>query len=402
MNATAKQHATRFSRRDRLAGTRAAMRLITLALALALAGCSGDGSGTLRVTGQIEGTSIEAGSRIGGRVVEVLAAEGDRVNLGDVIVRLDDSEQRAMVEAASARLAQAEAALERLVNGARPEELRQAEAAAAEAAAAYDMALAGARSEEIATARAQSEAARAALDRARIDFERASKLRNENAISQQAYDHARTAFEAADAQFKASREQLDLLVHGTREEQVRMALARRDRAAAAYDLLRNGARREDLDAACAARDAARADLDRAETALREMTVTAPRAGLIEALDVHPGDLVQPGPIVRISDPEALELPLYVSARALGHLRIGQNVSFTTDSHGDAKFSGTLRFIAAEGEFTPRNLQTEEERVQQVFRIKVVFDSAGGRLRPGMTAVADLGLSRDSVARASAP
>ena len=182
-----------------------------------------------------------------------------------------------------------------------------------------------------------------------------------------------------------------MLAHGTRNEHIEMAKADRDRAAAAYDLLKNGARKEDLDAARAARDAANAELLRANTVFNEMTVKAPRGAVVESFDVHAGDLVQPGPILQLTDPQDLKLVVYVSALALGHLRLGEDVTFTTDSHGAETFKGKIGYVAPAGEFTPRNLQTQEERVQQVFGVKIAFDSNGGKLRPGMAATVQIPL-----------
>ena len=120
-----------------------------------------------------------------------------------------------------------------------------------------------------------------------------------------------------------------------------------------------------------------------------MQIKAPQAGIVESLDVRPGDLIQPGPIVRVVDPEDLEVTVYAGAALLGHLRIGQALRFTADAFGPETFTGPIRRIASEGEYTPRNLQTEEERVQQVFGVTLDLDTKGGRLRPGMTITAHI-------------
>jgi len=354
-------------------------------------GCSSNRHGVLSVTGQIEGIGVDVGSRVGGRVSEVPLEEGAHVKAGDVLLRLESDEADAAVAAAEARLAQAEAALERLTAGARLEEIRQAEAAAAQAEEQYRMAVKGARSQEIDSARALADAARAQRDQALADFRRTERLYAEAAVSQQLYDKAKHAHEAAEAQYKAAREQLDLLLSGTRAEQVNMAKAAFDQAQAFLDLLKNGARSEDVAAARAVRDMAAADVERAKVAAREMVITSPRDGVIESLDLHPGDLVKPGAVARIVDPDDLELIVYVGAWALGKLRLGQEVVVTTDSLGAEEFKGVIAQIATEGEYTPRNLQTQEERVQQVFGIKVKLDSAGGKLRAGMGATAHLNL-----------
>ena len=364
-------------------------RRIVLFIVAILAGCAGHNGAFLDVTGQIEAVSIEAGSRVGGRVSEVLVAEGDPVKLGDVLVRLEPNEAEALVAAAEARLAQARATLAKLEAGARPEEIQQAEAASRRAEEQYRLAERGFRSQEVKGAAATADAARAQRDEARAEFARVEKLFRETVASQQRFDQAKHALEAAEAQYQAARERQDLVASGARTEEISMAKAAFDQAAAALDLLRNGARKEDIDAARALRDAAEADLKRARVGVDEMVVKAPRDAIVESLDVHPGDLVKPGAIVSLVDPEDLKLIVYVSAPMLGYLRIDQKVTLTTDAHGSETFEGTIVRLASEGEFTPRNLQTKEERVQQVFGVKIKLNSAGGKLRAGMTAVAHL-------------
>jgi HlyD family secretion protein len=362
--------------------------LILMGCAMIL-GCESGPTGTLHVTGQIEGVAVSAGSKIGGRVAEVLVREGDAVKSGQVLVRLDDADAQAVVAAAKAKLAGTEAMLAKLEAGATPEQLRQAEAAAKAAEEQYRMAERGARGEEIRAAAAAVDGARAQRDNAERDFQRIERLYAEQAVSQRQFDQARAMYDAASAQHRAAAEQHAMAVKGAREEEVGMAKAAFERAQAALDEVRKGAREEDLASARAARDAAAADVLRAETAAGEMVITAPLDGVVESIDIHPGDLIQPGPVVKIVNPEDLELMIYVGAAMLGQLRLGEQVTLTTDSHGAETFQGEITYIAAQGEFTPRNLQTQEERVQQVFGVKLRLDSAGGKLRAGMTVTAHL-------------
>lgn len=368
---------------------------------LLLAGCDRSDPTRLAVTGQIEGVTVDAGTRLGGRVMEVRVDEGTAVEEGDVLVRLEPFEAEAAVAAAKAQVAQAEAFLAKLKAGATEEQIRQAEAAWEQAEQLYQKALAGSRPQEIAAGRASVAAAEAVLNEARATYDRIRALYEEKAVSAQQLDQARSAFQAAEAQYRAAREQAEILVEGAREEDIAQAKAGRDRARAMLDELLVGARPEDIQAAEAAVEAAKADLARAEVALREMTVTSPRSGVVESIRVEPGDLVQPGPVVRIVDPEELELTVYVSAGALGYIRLGDTVKITTDSLGpDRVFEGTVSYIASEGEYTPRNLQTEEERVQQVFGVRIDLQSYGGALKAGMTATAHFDLSdRGEPARA---
>ncbi len=354
-----------------------------------LPGCGPDLNGTLQVTGQIEGVTVAAGSKVGGRIAEVTVKEGDSVKAGDVLIRLDDAEAKAVLAAAEAKLAAMEAQLAKVETGATPEQLRQAEAFARAAEEKYRMAEKGARTEEIRMARAGLDSATAQLDEARKEFARAEKLRSEGVAAQRQFDQAKAARDAAEAQFHAAREKHEMVVRGLRDEEIAAAKALYDQAQAALDEVRRGAREEDRAAARAARDAAAADRDRAEVALREMTVVSPLDGVIESLDVHPGDLVKPGPVVRIANPEDLEMYVYVSAVMLGRIHLDEKIPLTTDAHGDERFEARVVQIATQGEYTPRNLQTQEERVQQVFGIKLKLDSAGGKLRAGMTAIAHI-------------
>lgn len=360
-----------------------------LFVVLTVAGCNGRDLGMVEVTGQIEAVNVAVGSRVGGRVSDVLAEEGARVKQGDVLVKLETDEAEAAIAAAQARLAQAEAALAKLEAGARPEEIRQAEAAAARAEAQYQMAQKGSRRQEVRAASAAVDAARAARDEAQTEFERVKKLREGSAASEQLYDRAAHALEAAEAQLRTAMERLDIAVEGARSEEIAMAKAAYEQAAAARDLIKNGARKEDIDAARALRDAAAADVQRAKIAAKEMIITSPRDAVVESLDIHPGDIVKPGAVASLVDPEDLEVYIYVTAFTLGKLSIGEKIVLTADAHGDEQFGGTIAQIASQGEFTPRNLQTKEERAQQVFGVKVKLDSAGGKLRAGMTVTAHL-------------
>lgn len=362
---------------------------ILLLLICGVMGCDGGPNGMVRVTGQIEGEAVTAGSRIGGRVAEVLVEEGQRVQCGDVLLRLDAAEAQAVLAASEAGLAQAEAMLAKLEAGATPEQLRQAEAAATAAEAQYRMALKGARSEEIRAAEAALDAARAQWEAAQTDYARVLRLHGKEIATQRQLEQARAALEMAEGQYRSARETRDMLARGAREEEIAAAKALYDQAAAVVEELKAGAREEDLAAARAARDAAAAERDRAATALKEMTVTAPLDSVVESVHVHVGDLIRPGPAVRLVDPDDLRLIVYVSAAMLGKLRVGQQVRITTDSHGAESFTGEIIHIAGQGEYTPRNLQTQEERVQQVFAVKIKLDSAGGKLRAGMSATAHL-------------
>jgi HlyD family secretion protein len=354
---------------------------------LALCACEPMQGTGMAITGQIQGNGVDVGSRVGGRVAEIPVREGDTVQAGDVLLRLEDSDAKALVLAAEADLARAESMVAKLEAGATEEQLHQAESAAKAAEERLRMYENGARGEDKRAARAAADAAASQSANAKSDFQRIDKLYASGAVSQSEHDRVRTAMEMAADQYRAAKEKLDALNNGARVEEIAMARADYERAKAALDEVKRGPRDEDKAAAKAARDAAAAAVERARVNLREMTVIAPSKGVVESLDLRPGDLVKPGAVARLIDPDDLKVTVYMGAAVLGQIKLGQKIALTADAHGTERFEGEVYFIASEGEYTPRNLQTQEERVQQVFAVKLRLNSNGGRLRAGMTVTA---------------
>ncbi len=365
--------------------------IITLPVAvfslLALCACEPMQGTGMAITGQIQGNGVDVGSRVGGRVAEVPVREGDSVQAGDVLLRLEDSDAQALLHAAEADLARTESLVAKLEAGATEEQLHQAESAAKAAEERLRMFENGARNEDKRAAKAAVDAATSQSANTKADYERINKLFKAGAVSQSEYDRVRTAMDTMAAQYKVAKEKLDALTNGARVEEVAMAKADYARAKAALDEVKRGPRDEDKAAAKATRDAAAAAVERAKVNLKEMTVTAPSKGVIESLDLRPGDLVKPGAVVRLIDPEDLKVTVYMGAALLGQIKPGQKIALTADAHGSERFQGEVYFIASEGEYTPRNLQTQEERVQQVFGVKLRLNSNGGKLRAGMTVIA---------------
>ncbi len=367
---------------------RVLLRIVPAVLCLlALCSCEPMQGRGMAITGQIQGNGVDVGSRVGGRVAEVPVREGDSVQAGDVLLRLEDSDAKALLQAAEADLARAESLVAKLEAGATAEQLDQAESAARAAEERLRMFENGARDEDKRAARAAADAAAAQSANTKADYERINKLYASGAVSQSEYDRVRTAMDTMAAQYKVAKEKLDALNKGARDEEIAMAKADFERAKAMLDEVKRGPRDEDKAAARAARDAAAAAVERARVNLREMTVIAPCKGVVESLDVRPGDLVKPGAVARIIDPEDLKVTVYMGAAVLGQIKLGQKIALTADAHGSERFEGEVYFIASEGEYTPRNLQTQEERVQQVFGVKLRLNSNGGKLRAGMTVTA---------------
>ncbi len=338
-----------------------------------------------RVSGFIEADEIRLGSRVGGRVAEVLVEEGHRVKRGDTLVKLEPFDLLADQEQAKATLASRDADLQKLQKGLRPEEIAQAEARYGQLQAMLDELVAGPRKQEIDAAAAHLRAAEAQRRLASENFRRVTQLASTNATTQENLDQATEALAAAEASVAARQEELNLLEAGTREETIRAARAKVEEARLAWELAKQGFRTEEIAQAQAARDAAAAAVDAIEQRIDELTIRSPVDGTVEALDLQRGDLAPAtAPVLSLMDTSHLWVRAYVPENRLD-LALGQTMRVTVDSYPGEEFAAELTFISRQAEFTPSNVQTPEERVKQVFRIKVELREGLDRLRPGMAA-----------------
>jgi HlyD family secretion protein len=346
-----------------------------------------------RVSGFIEADEIRLGSRVGGRVAKVEIEEGQRVKAGDTLIQLEPFDLLAEQKRAAATLAANEAELKRLEAGLRPEEIAQAQARYEQLQAALDEQVAGPRKEEIDAAAARLRMAEAQQQLARETYRRVSQLATTNAATPQDLDQATESLGVAEGSVAATLEELNLLKAGTREETIRAAKAQAEEARQAWELAKAGFRKEDVEKAAAARDAAQASLEAIERRIDELTIRSPVDGVVEALDLQPGDLAgAAAPVLSIMDVSRMWVRAYVPENRLD-LKVGQKIRLAVDSFPDETFAGEVTFISRQAEFTPSNIQTPEERVKQVFRIKVELREGLDKLRPGMAA--DVWLSGDA-------
>jgi HlyD family secretion protein len=297
----------------------------------------------LEASGSVEAMEADLGFQTGGRIASILVNEGDVVQQGSELARLDVAELDARRAGAEAQLDAARALLAELRQGARPEELRQA------------------RSMELAARERMQDAARA--------LERTRTLEEGGAVSREALDQARTAHEVARAQ------------HAQTVEAVQIA--------------QRGARAERIDAQTAAVRQAQAALGQAQAQLAHALVTAPFDGVVTVRHRQPGEAVGPGaPVVTIMNPGDRWVRIYVREDAIGRVSVGQRAEIRSDSDRDRTFDGRVTFIATQAEFTPRNVQTTEERVKLVYAVRVAIEGdAGMMLKPGVPA--DVRLLPDS-------
>jgi multidrug resistance efflux pump len=342
------------------------------------------GADVLRLPGTVEIQEVRLGSRIAGRVARIEVREGQLVEPGQVIFTLEPYEWGAKREQARQRVANAKAAFDRASAGPLPEEIAEAKGAMEGAKARLDRAKAGFREEQKRQAKADLEAAEADLVKTESDLARL--IKGGDAVSKTELDAATGARDANRGRVKSLKAMLDMMLAGSRQEDIDEAQSNYDQLAAHYQFLRRGTREEDKAIAYASLKEAEGALAEAEVNYRETTVVAPEKSIVEVVSVRPGDLVTAGqPVIRALRADDLWVKAFVPATEIGKLRLGQEVEVTEDSHPGRRFKGEILYIASISEFTPRNVQSVEERKHQVFAIRVRVTDPEGVFKSGMAA-----------------
>ncbi|MBU4262793.1 MAG: secretion protein HlyD [Proteobacteria bacterium] len=289
-------------------------------------------AGQLTLYGNVDIRKADLGFRVGGRIAEVLVEEGDRVQPGQLLARLDKTPYQDELNLAQAQLEQAAARLKKMEAGTRPQEIAQAAALVRER--------------------------QASVKNLQTDYQRQKDLIETGAVSQQSFDNTTAALAEAEARLATAREGLNLA--------------------------REGFRSEDIEAARADLQASKARLAGANTRLADTEIKAPQAGIILTRVEEPGAIVASGQIVLTL---ALDTPLwiraYVAEPDLGRVYPGMPAKVYTDSAPDRPYKGQVGFISPEAEFTPKSVQTEELRTRLVYQLRIVADNPDHGLRQGM-------------------
>jgi HlyD family secretion protein len=293
-----------------------------------------EGNDFIKVSGNIEATEVDVGFKISGRIISRSFEEGDWVDEGKVLAKLDNEDLRNRLDVARATLTSAQARLSKLLAGSRPEEIREAEAAVHQAQ--FD------------------------LENKQIQYDRTKVLYDRHVIPKETFDNAETAFKVAKATLQ--------------------------RAMETYTLVKVGPRIEDIDDAKAQVEQARASVKLNETQLGYTTLYSPISGVVLVKSGEIGEVVNPGTsIVTLADIKNIWLKAYIPETDLGKVKWGQEVIVTTDLHPKKEYRGKVSFISSQAEFTPKQIQTEKERVNLVYRIKVDIPNPDRELKPGMPA-----------------
>jgi HlyD family secretion protein len=288
----------------------------------------------LKVSGNIEATEVDVGFKIAGRIMDLGIQEGEWVESGKVLARLDDEDLRNRLAVAQATLQSAQARLNKLLGGSRPEEIREAEAVVQQAQ--YD------------------------LENKQNAFERMKALYERRVIPKELFDNAEAGYKIATASLQRAKEN--------------------------YELVKQGPRKEDIEDAKAQVEQARASAKLTETQLGYTVLYSPISGVVLVKSGEIGEVVNPGtPILTLADIDHVWLKAYVEETDLGKITWGQEVVVTTDLNPPKEYMGKISFISSQAEFTPKSIQTEKERVTLVYRIKINLSNPDRELKPGMPA-----------------
>jgi HlyD family secretion protein len=340
----------------------------------------------LSLPGLVEIQEVRLCSKVGGRVERTEVREGDLVVPGQPLVVFAAPELRAQLLQHEAKLAAARADLDRVRNGPRTEEKENARAALASAQARYEKLKAGFRSEEIEQSQADLESAEAEWNNAQRDWERARQLLPQRAISKAEFDTTRGTYERNKARLASAQARLKLMKAGNRKEDIDEAAAEVAKMRASSELLEAGSRSEDIASAQARVAELEAKVQEMKANLEESVIKAPEKALVEVLAVRKGDVVAPNQaVLRVLRADDLWVKVYVPETDLGKLRLRQTVEVTIDSYPDRRFQGEIYQINSVSEFTPRNVQSADERRHQVFGVKVRVADPQGVFKSGMAA-----------------
>jgi HlyD family secretion protein len=384
-------------------------------------------SGQIEASGVIEGEETTIGSELNGRVIEVDALEGDPVTSGEVVVQLDGAELEAQMQQAEAARATAKSELARVTAAPQAARVVQAQAQVAQAEAvlaAARTALADARTQrakpldldaQINNARSQVDAVAAQVDLARANLKAAQTLqaslpqgtgsdqdKTQRAVYDQQVVVAAAALRGVEAQQKGAQATLaqlrtirakpvalDAAVHHA-EGQASQAEAALASAKAILAQVQAPAQPDAISVAESGVAQTDAALALARATLDKLTLTSPVTGTVSAQTIHAGEVALPGaPLLTVVDMAHVKLVIYVPAGRIGQVVLGQQAQVTTDSYPGRRFNGTVTHINDAAEFTPKNVQTQEERVKMVFRVEIALDNPDGALKPGMPADAVL-------------
>jgi HlyD family secretion protein len=355
------------------------------------------------LSGNIEATTVNVSFQTSGRITELRSDEGQVVRQGQLLAALDATELNDREAGATARLASTGSQIPQLETSIRLQrestrtDVARAEAALAAAQAQLEEMRNGARPQELEQARQAQAAVKSRMENTSLELARARELYQTGAVPKKVLDSAQSAYDMAEADFRKSSESLALVVEGPRQENIAAAQARVRQAQAQLEQARLGelaARKleQQLETLHSEVEFARTQQRLAETQKGYATLVSPVNGHVLSRNMEVGEMAAVGaPVFSIADLTDIWLRVFLPAPDLGKVKLGQAVTVTTDSYPNKKYQGTISFISSEAEFTPKTIQTQKERVKLVYRLKIQIKNENQELKPGMPADASIPL-----------
>jgi multidrug resistance efflux pump len=349
----------------------------------------------LTYSGFVEGDDVTVRSQVNAPVLDVLVEEGDAVTKGQVLARLDDSKMRLQVAAQEslaaslkAQVAQAEAQL-RLTQANVSFTRVEAGANLNAAEAQHQLMKSGYQREDVEQAKAAMEKTKSDRDYAKAKYERAKGLFDSGVISRQDYETAENVYTAAKKAYETANANYDKIRRGYRSEQVRQSkeavnAAKAEAGKAKASALQVEAGKNALEALKRQYEAASNQLGFMKKQLADHTITAPVDGVVQEKLVNPGDLASAGtPLFSMIEPTHKWVRIFVPAKDLGEVRVGAEAKVMLDGYPNRPFQGRVTFVADTAQFTPKNVQTKEDRIKQVFEVRVTIEKDVEMVKAGM-------------------
>ncbi|EGW37425.1 efflux RND transporter periplasmic adaptor subunit [Desulfosporosinus sp. OT] len=299
-------------------------------------------------SGTIEGTELPVQPELGGRIVDLPIHEGQAIKTGDIIAKLDDSQVKISLDTAKSQQAQAQAKLNDLLGGARAEEIRRLE-------------------DLLAQANANAAGVGQNLQFEENNLASDQKLYESGAISKQILDAQQNKRDTLKAQYEGA------------QANVKAAQASLDQAQA-------GSTQPTIQAQKAAVDITAQSVKAAELSISKLTIKSPASGQVLYKHVESGQVVNPGTsLVTILDPNDLWIKIYIPEAKLNQAKVGRTAFIAVDSYPDKKFKGQIQYVSDQAEFTPKNVQTKEERTTTVYAVKISISEGKDQIKAGMPA-----------------
>ncbi len=320
--------------------------LILLSFAAGIFWSCGNGNdkNKIEASGSIEATNVIVSAKVSGQIKKIYFDEGDKVNTGDTLMSIDHDLLAIQLQQAEAGTEVAKAQLALLKQGARQEDIVQGEDAVKQANANYEL--------------------------ASTSMERNERLYKANSISKQQFDDISAKYDITKAQYNSAQENLKKLKNFARPEEIKQAQANLNRQIAAANLLRKN--------------------------ISDSYVTAPISGFVVKKFVEAGESAASlSSLVMLSNQSFVDLIIYVSETELGKVRLGQDAEVNVDSYPDKIFHGKVIYISPQAEFTPKNIQTKDERTKLVYAVKIHIPNPQYELKDGMPADAEIRVPSNS-------